>query len=192
MNKEIQNIAIYGGAFDPVHNGHIEIIYCLQKMNKFSKIQLIPTFNPPHKEFIYADYTDRLKMLKILFKDSKNININNIEAKNNDKSWTIKTIEKLQQENNNSVLYLVMGGDSYLNFHQWHRYREILKKVRLLVFKRKNINIRNISIPATIIKKNITDISSAKIREALKNKKSVLSYIPTIIHNYIKENNLYE
>jgi nicotinate-nucleotide adenylyltransferase len=140
-----------------------------------------------------ANFNHRLAMLKLLFKqDKNNICINDIESKNNNKSWMIQTIEQLQQENNKADFYLVIGGDSYFDFKLWHKYEEILKKVRLLVFQRAGINIKNINIPATIINKNITNISSATIREALKNKKSTLSYIPTIIHNYIKKHNLYE
>jgi nicotinate-nucleotide adenylyltransferase len=185
----LKNITIFGGAFDPVHNAHIQIIELLKAKQETTQIQLIPTFNPPHKK-IAASFEHRVNMLKILYKDDKKIFINPVESETDGKSYSYNLLKRIKANNPDSSLSLAIGGDSYSNFKSWFRWKDILTLCRLLVFSRAHIDTQQ-DVKAKIMPFKIIDVSSTDIKKQLKEDKKPYFLHPTI-YQYIKNNNLYE
>ena len=72
--KKLETIAIFGGTFDPVHNGHIAIATSILEKNLADRLVILPSFTPPHKQNrVITDFSHRMAMLKIAFKEWNNI-----------------------------------------------------------------------------------------------------------------------
>jgi nicotinate-nucleotide adenylyltransferase len=113
------NIIIFGGTFDPVHIGHLQIYLSIKEKLQFDKFIVVPTKNPPlKKQRPFASTKDRIAMLKLMFGKYKDIEINQYEVdqQSNDYSYTINTIKHFKKVYPNDKLFLVVGLDRYLDF----------------------------------------------------------------------------
>lgn len=194
-------IAVFGGAFNPVHNGHINLAKKYIKLLKPDKMLIIPTANPPHRENnnFATDY-HRFNMLRLAFENEKNIEISDIEFKIEGKSYTYNTVCEIEKQYENADIYLIVGEDQFLYFDKWYKWQELLKKVTLCTAERNKDKAREIRAFAENVLH--TDkyilagfdpvvVSSSEIREKLKNNESVDRLIPEKVLNYINENELY-
>jgi len=169
------NIAIFGGSFDPVHLGHIEIVKKTLDTG-IDKIIVVPNFLNPLKNSFSAPPKLRYKWLKEVFKDIKNVEVSDFEIKQDRPVYSIETINHFKPK------YFIIGSDNLKTLDKWKNINEILKKVELIVAKRKEID-KNL-IKKYNIKKIINvdiPISSTEIR------KGRFEYLPTKIKNQIKE-----
>jgi nicotinate-nucleotide adenylyltransferase len=168
--------AIFGGSFDPVHLGHIEIVKKALKNFDIDKIIIMPNFLNPLKHSFSAPPTFRLKWLKEAFKNVKNVEISDFEISKNRPVYSIETINKFKPD------YFIIGSDNLKSLHKWKNIDEILKKTEFIVAKRGDID-KNLLNKYNI--KKILDvdipISSTQIR------KGNFEYIPQNILNEIKE-----
>ncbi len=127
-------IGIYGGTFDPVHNGHLIIATEILNMMLLEKIIVIPTRMPPHKDGkVSANFEKRFRWIKSAFDGLEKIEISDFENKPN-LSYTIDTIRNF--ENNYGKVAYIMGEDSFVNIEKWYKYEEILNSARLYVYPR--------------------------------------------------------
>ncbi len=198
MNK----IAIYGGTFNPVHNGHINLCNECQKIYSFDKLILIPTNIPPHKNAVeLASNTHRFHMLELAVFDISNFEVSDIEFNLGEKSYTINTILELQKQYPCAQIYLIVGSDMLRMFKKWHRYEDILKEVPLIVGARHDAEFQellelkshfgSLSAKIDIVNINVVDISSTEIREKLLKNKSISELVNYRVEDYIKKNNLF-
>ncbi len=194
-------IAIFGGSFNPIHIGHIEIIKQIRLIKDVEKVLIIPTKIPPHKHTDYlADETHRFNMCKIATDDFENVEVYDIELKRDGKSFTIDTVNSLQKVYNNHKLALTVGGDMLISFNKWKDYKEILNKCILVTFKRAGISdvdylnginmLKSIGAEIISIETDIPCVSSTQIRnELLEHKKCEL--LDSKVEEYITSYNLY-
>ncbi len=170
------NIAIFGGTFDPVHLGHIEIVKKALKDKDIDKIIIVPNFLNPLKNSFSAPAEIRLKWLKDVFDDFENVQVSDFEIKKNRPVYSIETINYFKPK------YFIIGSDNLKTFDKWKDIEEILKKTELVVAKRGEIdkNLLNKYGIKKIIDVNIP-ISSTEIRNGK------FEYIPEKIKNEIKE-----
>ena len=185
------NLFFFGGAFDPPHIGHYNIVkHCL---NKCDKLIIVPNKKSVNKKIITVSYRHRLHMLRILFSDL-NVEIDDFEINSSNKNYTFYTIEYLLKKYSDFKITMVIGEDQALNFQNWYRSEEIKKMVDILYFNRNQLN-HNIAIKGfEYIKDFDCNISSSMVRKILKNEPDyieVQKYIQSKVFNYIRDNNLY-
>lgn len=194
-------IGIFGGAFNPVHNGHLHIADVFFKGLGLDKLILIPTSKPPHKtdEFL-LDGSDRIKMLE-LATENKPYEISSIEFDRSEKSYTYDTLTELKKIYIDDELFLIIGSDQFLSFDKWYRYRDILDMAVLCTSAREDeterLDIINkaeylgIQNNFYLSDKPLLKVSSSEIRDGLKNCKDVSALLPPKVLNYILEKGLY-
>ena len=138
----MSRIALFGGTFNPVHNGHINLcLECHKKLN-FDKILLIPDNIPPHKSSDdLAGNAHRLNMLKIAAKENELFEVCDIEYKLKGTSYTVNTIAELKKIYKEDELFLIIGSDMLFMFDRWFCYEKILKSVTLVAGARKKTNM---------------------------------------------------
>lgn len=190
-------IGIYGGAFDPPHNSHINTAKQLIKERGYSKLILLPSHNPPHK-LISASDVDRLNMLKMIENDK--IILCDMEIKRRDIGYTVDYLPDIISVFGDNIEYII-GGDSFLNFSSWHKPLEILKLTKILVVPRdgdRNALLNKLAEYENVDKKGITianympdSMSSSDIRTNLRLHIDVKDKLPASIFDYIKKHNLY-
>lgn len=196
----MKKIGIFGGTFNPVHNGHINLLKSIDDKLCFDEILLIPSYLPPHKEAEdLASGKDRMQMLSLATLDIGKAGVCDIELNSKGKSYTIETIKKLKQLFTNAELYLIVGADMLFTFDEWKQWREILKyaylvassrndgEYDLLVKKAEELNSEKILVVDT----EPFVVSSTEIREKIKTKKDVLDLLPKEVLNYINKKGLY-
>ncbi len=194
-------IGVFGGAFNPVHNGHINFAEKYIDILSLDLLYIIPTGNPPHRACNdFAPEKARYDMLKAAFSDVPKTLVSDLEFKRSGKSYTYDTVQTLKSEYPGSDLYLLVGEDQFLKFEEWYRYAEILNDVTLCTAARgENPRKRLIEFAGDHFGASrvfIADfdpvvVSSSEIRDKLKNHYDISGLVPACVLDYIKEKGLY-
>lgn len=189
-----KRVGIFGGSFDPVHNGHKSVVKSFLKSGLIDELLVLLTSNPPHKNSEGTDFEHRLKMLKLAFRGIEKAVVSDLERKLPSPSYTVQTIEYLQKKNPDTNYFYCLGEDSIKDLHTWHRYSEILERVPILVAERPGFSSEGIDddiLERTIfVDHNPVDMSSTKVRNH-KNEDR-FSNLPEIVKKYIHDHNLYQ
>lgn len=125
----------YGGTFDPVHQGHLQLALFARDYCQFDSLTLIPCHLPPHRAMPVAA-SHRLEMLKLAIAPYPFLNIDELELHRAHASYTVDTLTQLRQQYPKDSLCFLIGMDSLLTFRRWHRWQDILDLAHLLVFQR--------------------------------------------------------
>lgn len=196
-------VAMYGGSFNPVHTGHIQLAeYFVNELN-LDKLLLVPGAKPPHKsdkEMISASH--RYNMCTLATEGIKNIEVSDIEINRQGKSYTIDTLKQLSKIYKNTQLYLIMGADMFLTLHTWKEYREILKLAIVCAVPRDTDNVDALinysktleseGLSCIISDKLMMNISSTVIRSNIRQNRDITGMVNDMVENYIYKNFLYK
>lgn len=199
----MKKIAIFGGTFNPVHNGHLHLCNEMQQKFHFDKILLIPTNIPPHKECVdLASNEDRFTMLQLAVDGNPLYEISDIEFRLEGKSYTYNTIQALKQEYQDPESYMIIGSDMLKIFDQWYRYEDILDDVTVVVGARENQEYQELILfkeekfqntnKIVVVDISVFPKSSTEIREAIAQKLNLDDSIPSSVLSYINSHNLYQ
>lgn len=168
-------IIIFGGSFDPIHNGHLEIINKLKSLFPNKKIFIIPTFQNPLKDKSSAPSTLRIKWIEDIFKQDKEIIIENYELTQKKPSFTYKTVKYLIENYDIEKIDFIIGQDNICDLDKWYKINELKKLINFMVVSRgDNSDKFDIKI---CNKANSTDIRNNNYYE----------YVPNQIKKEVKE-----
>ncbi len=199
----MKNIVLFGGTFNPIHNGHI---LCAQKSVEFLKADrliFIPTNIPPHKNIQsgFADSNHRINMCKLAIRGFSKFEISDFEIKRNKISYTIFTLEYFKSKFFNEQLFLLIGEDMFASFDKWKDYKKIFSLANICVAYRNVESIynklstleefRNQGAKISFIENPIINISSTQIRNKINNNEDVSGLIDDNVLKYIKQHGLY-
>ena len=188
-------LGIFGGAFDPIHIGHlVEAQYATEELG-LDKLLFIPTGDHPLKPQS-ASSGQRLEMTRIAIQDNPMFELSDIEIKRAGKSYTIDTLNQVKKLFPAKEYHLVVGLDNADTFHKWHRMDEILEMCRVVVLSRMMTDDYVLS-PSILEKIRILDspiieTSSTEIRERIEDGKSVRYLVPDNVREFIYDNKIYE
>lgn len=197
----MQKIAIFGGTFNPVHNGHIHLANEFSKIIGAKKILLIPTYVPPHKQVPeLASAADRLAMCRLAAQTAL-FEVSDIEIRRGGSSYTSDTLRELKRIYPNSELYLIMGEDMFLTLEEWHEPQVIYSLATMCAAPRGKSGceallryaekLRRKGANAVISDIDYLPVSSTMIRSAIKSGGSISKYVPKPVADYIYEKHLY-
>lgn len=197
------DICIFGGAFDPVHKGHIAIAQSALKKYNFDKLLFMVSKEPPHKSNHTASFIHRLNMVQFAISGlGDKFGVTDIEAKLKDLSYTYNSLSALKEIYANDNIYFLVGSDIFASIEKWYNYKKLFDLAYFIIGCRPGISFKNMieSVPDDI-KKRIADkdkielfeidsfnISSSEIRQSIK---KYLEYLPSLVAEYIINNNLY-
>lgn len=201
-----EKTGILGGAFNPVHNGHIHLAKEAISQLKLRRLLIIPTYESPHKTTKLLPFEQRAEMCRLAFSEigegyshgNCKIEISDIERKMGGVSYSINTIRELKKLYPSERLYLIIGGDMLFSFTKWFKYESILKESTVCAVARGGDNLADMLEYANeigrikVLPAQIVDISSTEIREKLKNGESVSGLVPDKVLEFIGENGLYK
>ena len=182
-------IAIIGGTFDPIHNGHLQLISEVAK--KFEKVIVIPTGTPWLKEHTpLASGEQRVAMTQIAINSlnlGDKVQVSAIEVKRAGPSYAIDTVNELSQIYPDCRFTLVLGSDAASNLSKWHRSDELQKLVSILVVKRPGVQASNFAE----IEISAPNLSSTQIRDKVANSTDIANLVNPTVAAFIKEHQLY-
>lgn len=193
-------IGIYGGAFNPVHKGHVKLAEEVKTKANLDKIIIMPSGVSPHKSSgSLIDSSHRLEICKLAFEGEDYI-ISDLEIKREGKSYTVDTVTELKKLYPDDELYLIMGSDMLLCFHKWYRYEEILSNVTIVATTRqddisidelKNYSRDVLGKKTLIIDFEPFECSSTKVRNELLSGADAKEMLSEKVKSYIIEKGLY-
>lgn len=131
-------IGIFGGTFDPVHNGHVHAAECFREECGLDLVYVIPNSTPNLKERKVSPGEDRLAMLRLAFagKDRDGFLISDLELRRGGVSYTCDTVSELQKLHPGAELYLFFGDDWLEGLPRWKNVRELLANVTVALANR--------------------------------------------------------
>ena len=204
-------IGIFGGTFDPVHSGHVQIIENFTRSVHLDELIVLPNGNPPHKEK-RIDAGDKLHLVHLALGHIKNLRIDDREVQKKSPSYAYLTYQEIKNENPKDDLVWIMGSDSFLDLENWYEHVKFLEEVNILVLERPGHTIeessdisrrlkdkivlnveelKNSKGKIFFLKINPIKITSTDIRELIKNDEDVSDLLNEEVYDFIKNKNLY-
>ena len=172
MKLKKNKIGVLGGTFDPAHKGHLAISVKAAQKFKLSKVIWAVTKKNPFKKKSSKSLTTRIKFCKKIISKKSFIKVKFYEDQIKSNK-TIKLINYLTTKYNFEI-YFLMGADNLINFHKWHKWREISQKCNIIVFDRQGYKKKSLnSVTFKSLKKknlhfikfNKVNISSSQLRK---------------------------
>lgn len=188
---------IFGGAFNPVHNGHVRLAEEAAKQLKLKKLLIIPTFVSPHKNTALAPFEDRMEMCRRAFSHIEGAEICDIEKRLGGTSYTINTVRALKSERPEEQLFLLIGGDMLFSFGEWYKYESLLKETKVCAVARDNDSLVDMMEFANemgrvrVLPTKAVEVSSTEIREKAARGGDISQLVPEAVAEYIAEKGLY-
>ena len=191
-------IGVFGGTFDPVHQGHIELCKTAIRELSLDLLYVIPNGNPPHKDR-ETDKLDRLKMVEIAFFGMPKVTVSDYEIKKNAECYTVETLSYLKEKHPEDEIFFLMGMDNINQFFHWREPKTICRLAKLVFFGRNGVGLTD-----EIVKRYREeleaevfflpfemDVSSTEIREEIGQGTYLFHKLPFLVFQYIIRKGLY-
>lgn len=195
-----KKVGVFGGSFDPVHLGHLNLAIALMESCSLDEVLFIPTRLSPFKENAppVVSIEHRVEMLKIALSPLNKFRLIDWEVHGHGPAYTIDTVRRLSQDPT-LELHLLIGEDHLNSFHRWKEVEELIELAPPLIGARENSKAFD-SLPPRLQKKlsharikiPLFDISSTYIRDRLAHKKYCGHLVPADVLRYIYQNHLYQ
>ncbi len=216
-----QRLGILGGTFNPIHFGHLAAAEEVRDRLKLEKVVFIPSFLPPHKiDEDIPSALQRQEMVRLAIKGNPHFTVSDTEIRRGGRSYTVDTIEALQQLHPGAELYFLTGLDSFLEIRTWKDWGRLLTLCSFVVLSREGYRFRDIAqlgflevqerelsaldarekdrmvatsgnIHVYFERIPFYDISSTDIRKRIREGHSIKYHLPEAVEHYIIENKLY-
>lgn len=163
---------IYGGSFNPIHRGHIELGNFICQNRYVDELWfLVSPQNPFKKQATdLLDDQRRLELAQAAVADNPQLKVCDLEFRLPRPSYMYKTLEALEREYPDRQFVLIIGADNWLAFDRWAEYRTLLERYEILVFPRTGYPVDPDSLPSGVrlLPSPIIDISATEIRRRLR------------------------
>jgi nicotinate-nucleotide adenylyltransferase len=200
-----KKVGFFGGSFDPIHLGHLNIAIELAEKHKLDEVFVCPTSQSPFKKAQppIASKEQRRAMVTAAISPLPHFTLIDLELQKSVPCYTIETIRELlaidQQHKKKKNYFLLLGEDAIEHFHQWREVEELIKLATPLIGSRhsKSFNQKGLtSALSSSIEKGLTDIpimeiSSTEIRDRLQKGLYCGHLLPAKVWDYIEQHQLY-
>lgn len=194
----MKKIGLFGGTFDPIHNGHLIIAEYLRDELGLEEIWFVPAkIHPLKNNYEITSPEHRLNMLSLAIQDNPRFKVTEVELQREGISYTIDTIDELFRRHDglDPQFFFFIGMDNVNELYKWKDPRGILRKAQVVAFGRPGFKadekakefiplIKFVNVP-------LLEISSTFIRQRIQKNRSVRYLIPAAVEQYIREKNLY-
>lgn len=198
--------AIFGGSFNPVHNGHVNLVRETAEKNALDRVFVVPTYVSPFKkssDVFVADGKDRIEMCRLAFRELLYVTVSDYEIKKGGVSYSVDTVMHFRESFPEDELFFIMGSDMLLSFDRWYRYKDILKMCSLIAASRESEGCdldelkRKSDELSALGKVIVTEISafpvsSSEIREKILKNCDISCYMDKNVVKYINSGKIYK
>jgi nicotinate-nucleotide adenylyltransferase len=200
----VHKIGILGGTFDPPHIGHLILAEYTMEYLQLDMVLFVPVGDHPFKGGNVRTVSQhRLAMLKLAIEGNRRFQISTVDMDRQGPHYSADTVQIIQRDFPDALLYFVMGGDNLRSLPSWTRARELYQQCRLAVMRRADEDIapdmHDDELPGLSKKVDIVDVpllsiwlSSTHVIERLEQRKSVRYLVPDAVLSYIDENEVYQ
>jgi nicotinate-nucleotide adenylyltransferase len=211
-------IALLGGSFDPVHNGHVALGEHFVALLQPDELRVIPAGNPWQKHGLQAAPADRVEMVRRAFsQQTVPVVIDQQEIRRTTPTYTIDTLQALRTELGEDIsIVFLMGADQLQHLDTWQGWRQLFNHAHLCAASRPGFGIDAAQVPVAVMDEFTrragtpeeirrtshgkaylassldVDISSTEIRSLLQRGERPESLIPARVLDYIEQQHLYQ
>ena len=209
MDGRSPRIAIFGGTFDPFHNGHLRMAVEVTEGLPLTGLFLVPSARPPHKP--------SRPMASAAVAGIEGISVLDLELRREGPSYSLVTVREVSEGNPGADLLFLIGADAFAEISTWHRYRDLLAACDFLLLPRPGISPEASFPPGILIEPEgnrcynlpgcsyrlpggrrllcpvlpVLDISSRSIREKVRRGRSLRGLVPPEVERHITDHGLY-
>jgi nicotinate-nucleotide adenylyltransferase len=208
-------IGLFGGSFDPIHIGHIQVAKAVSDRLHLDMLYFIPNGQSVDNKELKAISTDRLAMCKLILDHDQRWRLSDYEANQEKAVYSYKTIKHFHKRYPDATFYWIIGADRINDFPHWHEASKIVALANLIIYQRNDIDlpshltIDNISYPIESINPSsmhtthgkllamgahhlAIPVSSTELRESfINNPKELRHLLDTRVLKYIRQQQLY-
>ncbi|MCL2019095.1 MAG: nicotinate (nicotinamide) nucleotide adenylyltransferase [Oscillospiraceae bacterium] len=191
-------IGIFGGSFNPPHNGHISIAVQAKTELELDKMLIMPTGTSPHKGKSAMGFNTREYMCRLAFGSLPGFEVTDIEGKVSGNSYTINSLRLIKKQYPAGTdFFLLIGADMLFYFEKWHDYETILEECNVVAAARKKGQFSEMTEYATemgrikVLNLEVTEVSSSEIREKIAKGEDISGLVPEKVLKLIKEKKYY-
>ena len=183
---------IFGGSFNPIHNGHISLARQLKEKASLDEVWLMVSPQNPMKQ--QADLLSdevRLQMARLALEHETDIVASDYEIHLPKPSYTWLTLQALSRDYPDRQFVLMLGGDNWAIFDKWYHADDILQ---LVVYPRRDAQTKQKKVlPASVmmVEAKLLDISSTEIRQRIREGRSIQKLVPPSVAAFIRQEGLY-
>jgi nicotinate-nucleotide adenylyltransferase len=211
-------VALLGGSFDPVHNGHVALGALFANLLQPDQLRIIPAGNPWQKGALGAQAEDRVRMLELAFAHEKlAVTIDRQEIERSSATYTIDTLRQVRAElGPDASIVFLMGADQLQHLDTWRDWRALFDLAHIGVAARPGYSLAEAALPeavanelhqrqgslaqlrntpsghAYLAQTLAVDVSSTQVRAALQRGEQANSLISPVVLDYIQQHNLYK
>lgn len=194
---------LFGGSFDPIHNGHIQLLQAFEEVIQPDRIVLMPAYVSPFKQGrTVTDASHRLAMCRLAFRERSDVIVSDWELRRQGASYTYQTLEMLAESVGNGTIYLITGADMFLSIDRWRCPSVIFRHAVIGSIPRNQDDIRILQQKADylhavgartlLLDTAVMTVSSTEIRQKLRTGDSIASLVPESVAQYIHTHRLYQ
>ncbi|PYS51257.1 MAG: nicotinic acid mononucleotide adenylyltransferase [Acidobacteria bacterium] len=204
-----KRIAILGGTFDPIHNGHLAAAQTVATTFQVDEVHFVPAFSPPHKQSRgMTSPFHRCAMVALATVSFERFRTSTVEVDALEKRYTVETLETMRRLHPSAEFLFMIGTDMYQEIETWKNYRRLFDLAHLVIVNRPGFPFREdvapfqvleSSEPVTLPEKTTVfylpfvqqPISSTEIRGDRKRGQTVSQWLPPLVWSYIERHGLY-
>jgi nicotinate-nucleotide adenylyltransferase len=208
-------LGIFGGTFNPVHFGHLRSAEAVRYLIDLDKVIFMPSGNPPLKSADLVDASHRYTMTRLATQSNVNFLVSDIEMRENEKSYTVETVERLGSAYPNDHLFFILGLDAFLDLPDWREPEKLIDSIDFIIVTRPGFEMNELNASpfieddisgfndgvtscrlkggrrAFIAAISAFDVSSTNIRRLLREGRSIKYLLPEAVEQYILSHRLY-
>jgi NAD+ synthase (glutamine-hydrolysing) len=183
-------VALFGGSFNPIHNGHLQVAEELIKKQIVEQVWLIPCGNHAFNKDL-AEGKKRMEMISLAINANPKIKVVGVEMNEARKSYSSETIAWFKN-NFPHEFFWVIGADNVKDLQKWHDLEYLKNNVNFIIIKRPGYQIEQTEIKVAKIIEMQNEVSSTKIRENVVEGKDLKGLVPEVVEKFIQKEGLYK
>lgn len=198
----MKKMGLFGGSFDPIHQGHLEMALRIAERLELDGVVLMPTFVPPHKiRESMASAEHRLAMCRLAAQGHPQLQVSDLELTREGASFTVDTLTALCEQYPDTQWYLLVGADMFVTLRTWYRFEDIARLAVLCTVPREGTDETHLfeyaadlaadGIECYVDPYPVTSVSSTQIRRRIAAGETLTGLVPQGVEEYIRQNGLY-